>query len=223
MRKCLFLMVIFFFASGCMVVFQKGRRSDVEKIRALKERLTKLEEELSELRHTKGVLERRLAQEIKNKQVRVSMENKGLVITFVAEVLFDSGKAELRKDSLPILDKVVRVLKEEVPHHNIGIEGHTDNQPIKYSKWKSNWELSAHRALSVLHYLESKGISPKRLSARGYGEYHPIASNDTPEGRQLNRRVEIVILPQEVKRVRKVPLRKMRKQREEKIYKEELK
>ncbi|OQX81897.1 MAG: hypothetical protein B6D56_01025 [Candidatus Omnitrophica bacterium 4484_70.1] len=223
MRKCLFLMVIFFFASGCMVVFQKGRRSDVEKIRALKERLTKLEEELSELKHTKGVLEQRLAQEIKNKQVRVSMENKGLVITFVAEVLFDSGKAELRKDSLPILDKVVRVLKEEVPHHNIGIEGHTDNQPIKYSKWKSNWELSAHRALSVLHYLESKGISPKRLSARGYGEYHPIASNDTPEGRQLNRRVEIVILPQEVKRVRKVPLRKMRKQREEKIYKEELK
>jgi len=216
-------MVIFFFASGCMVVFQKGRRSDVEKIRALKERLTKLEEELSELKHTKGVLEQRLAQEIKNKQVRVSMENKGLVITFVAEVLFDSGKAELRKDSLPILDKVVRVLKEEVPHHNIGIEGHTDNQPIKYSKWKSNWELSAHRALSVLHYLESKGISPKRLSARGYGEYHPIASNDTPEGRQLNRRVEIVILPQEVKRVRKVPLRKMRKQREEKIYKEELK
>jgi chemotaxis protein MotB len=129
------------------------------------------------------------------------MEEKGLVITFVSEVLFDSGKADLKKESLPSLAKVARILMENVPENNIGIEGHTDNQPIRYSKWKSNWELSAHRALSVLQYLESKGVNPKRLSASGYGEYRSVASNDTVEGRQLNRRVEIVILPKSVKKI----------------------
>ena len=127
------------------------------------------------------------------------MAEKGLVITFVAEVLFSSGKAKLREESLPILDKVVRILKEEVPDNSIGIEGHTDNDPIKYSPYKSNWELSTQRALGVLYYLESEGIVPQRLSAIGSGEYQPVASNDTPEGQQLNRRVEIIILPKTIK------------------------
>jgi chemotaxis protein MotB len=125
------------------------------------------------------------------------MMKKGLVITVVGDVLFDSGKAKIRPAAYPILDKIAVVLKENVPQLNVGIEGHTDNEPIKYSGWKSNWELSTARALSVLHYLvDNKGISPDRLSAIGYGEYHPVASNLAKEGRQLNRRVEIVILPQ---------------------------
>ncbi len=113
----------------------------------------------------------------------------------MAEVLFDSGKAKLRKESYPILDKVVAVLKEKVPENEIGIEGHTDNEPIKYSRWNTNWELSAQRALSVLYYLEKEGIPSDKLSAVGYGEYRPIASNATAEGKQFNRRVEIVVLP----------------------------
>jgi chemotaxis protein MotB len=125
------------------------------------------------------------------------MMEKGLVITFVADVLFDSGKAKIKSEAYPILDKVAVVLKKNVPQLNVGIEGHTDNQPIKFSGWKSNWELSTARALSVLHYLvDQKGIIPERLSAMGYGEYSPVASNDTKEGRQMNRRVEVVILPQ---------------------------
>jgi chemotaxis protein MotB len=180
--------------SGCAVIFQSGRRSDIEKIQSL-------EKELEELRRTRGILEESLAKEIEDKQIRLQMEEKGLVITFVSEVLFDSGKADLKKESLPSLAKVARILMENVPENNIGIEGHTDNQPIRYSKWKSNWELSAHRALSVLQYLESKGVNPKRLSASGYGEYRSVASNDTVEGRQLNRRVEIVILPKSVKKI----------------------
>jgi len=92
------------------------------------------------------------------------------------------------------------VLQENVPDLNVGIEGHTDNQPIQYSGWKSNWELSAARALSVLHYLaDEKGVAPVRLSAIGYGENQPVASNDTKEGRKENRRVEVVILPKMVK------------------------
>ncbi len=188
------LFFLLFSLSGCALVVQKGRRSDLEKIK-------RLEQELAELRSAKTLLEERLSQEIKDREVKLKMEERGLVITVLAEVLFDSGKATLRKESFPILDKVAEILKEELRAHNIGIEGHTDNQPIKYSGWKSNWELSAHRALSVLHYLEGKGINPRRLSAIGYGEYRPVASNDTSQGRQLNRRVEIVILPRLVKKL----------------------
>ncbi|MCX5711858.1 MAG: OmpA family protein [Candidatus Omnitrophica bacterium] len=175
--------------AGCTFIFQTGRRSDVQKI----EQLSK---ELDELNQTKRLLEDRLSQEIKDKQVSLKMMEKGLVIDFVADVLFDSGKAKIKQEAYPILDKVAKILKENVPELSVGIEGHTDNVPIARSNWKSNWELSTARALSVLHYMESKeGISPERLSAVGYGEYRPVASNDTAAGRKMNRRVEVVILP----------------------------
>jgi chemotaxis protein MotB len=174
--------------SGCTVILQKGRRTDIEKI-------SKLKSDMDELQRAKDELEKRLQDEINNKQVKVEMQDKGLVITFVSEVLFDSGKAKLRKESFDKLDKVVTVLNSTVSDLNVGIEGHTDNQPIRRSGWKSNWELSTARALSVLHYLGDKGVAEPRLAAIGYGEYKPVAPNDTREGRQKNRRVEIVILP----------------------------
>lgn len=174
--------------SGCTVIFQKGRRTDIEKI-------SKLKSDLNELERAKEELEKRLRDEINNKQVKVEMQDKGLVITFVAEVLFDSGKSKLRAESLGKLNKVAGVLNTTVADLNVGIEGHTDNQPIKKSGWKSNWELSTARALSVLHYLCEQSVSEPRLSAVGYGEYRPVISNDSREGRQKNRRVEIVILP----------------------------
>ncbi len=190
------LFLIAFFISGCTVIFQRGRRSDIERIKTL-------EEELARLQDTKDILESRLAQEIANEQVRLKIEDKGLVVTFVAEVLFDSGKAKLKKGSFPILAKVARILKEEVAGYGINIEGHTDNQPIKHSPWKSNWELSSHRALSVLHRLEKEGVRSQRMSATGFGEYNPVASNDTSEGKSLNRRVEIVIVPKSLKKTEK--------------------
>src|SRR3989338_3369887 len=174
--------------SGCTIIFQKGRRTDVE-------RISKLKSDLSELERAKQELESRLKNEINDKEVKVEMLSKGLVITFVAEVLFDSGKAKLRQDSLSKLDKVAGVLNTTVADLNVGIEGHTDNEPIRKSGWKSNWELSSARALSVLHYLSQKDVSEPRLAAIGYGEYKPVALNTTKEGRQKNRRVEIVILP----------------------------
>ncbi|HQP10679.1 MAG TPA: OmpA family protein [Candidatus Omnitrophota bacterium] len=178
--------------SGCTLIFQKGRRSDVEKISELKSKLTDLE-------RAKAELEDRLKNEIDDKEVQVEMAEKGLVITFVSEVLFASGKAELRDDSLAKLEKVASVLTTTVADLNVGIEGHTDNVPITYSGWKSNWELSTARALSVLHYLEdNENIDPARLSATGYGEFRPVASNATAEGKQKNRRVEIVILPKTI-------------------------
>lgn len=222
MKKIGILIAILILFNGCVMIFQKGRRSDIKKIRTL-------EQELNDLKRAKETLSKRLAQEIKDKEVKLRMEPRGLVITFVAEVLFDSGKAKLRKDSLPILDKVAKILIEDVPENDIGVEGHTDNQPIKYSKWKSNRELSLHRALSVVEYLEKKGVSPKRLIAMGYGPYRPVASNDTPQGRQLNRRVEIVIMPKAVKKVGKKNILKMGEDKpieewtEEDVYRKELK
>ena len=131
------------------------------------------------------------------------MAERGLVITFVAEVLFDSGKADVKKEADPILGKVATVIRAKVSDRDIGIEGHTDNVPITYSGWKSNWELSTARATSVLHNLIDNGrLRPEKLSAIGYGEYRPIASNDTDEGRQLNRRVEVVILPKTTEKLR---------------------
>lgn len=175
--------------SGCTFIFQKGRRSDLQKI----EELSRQVDELSE---AKRLLEESLRQEISDKQVKLQMMEKGLVITVVGDILFDSGKAKIRPEAYGILDKIAVVLKQNVPQFKVGIEGHTDNEPIKVSGWKSNWELSTARALSVLHYLvDEKNLGPERVSAIGYGEYQPVASNDTREGRQLNRRVEIVVLP----------------------------
>lgn len=192
-QKIVFIMFLSLNFAGCTFIFQKGRRSDIEKIETLSK-------QLEELNQTKRLLEDRLSGEIKDKQVRLDMMEKGLVITFVADILFNSGKDKILESAYPILDKVARVLNENVPDLNIGIEGHTDNDPIKYSNWKSNWELSTARALSVLHYLvEQKALAPERVSAIGYGEYKPVASNETKEGRELNRRVEVVILPKVMK------------------------
>lgn len=187
--KIVFILIAVMSVSGCTFIFQPGRRSDAQRIQ-------ELSEQLDELSQVKKLLEGRLAQEIADKQVKLEMMEKGLVITFLADILFDSGKAKIKPEAMPILDKVSVVLKENVPEFNVGIEGHTDNEPIKFSGWKSNWELSTARALSVLHYLmDEKGIVPERLSAVGYGEFRPVTFNDSSEGRRLNRRVEVVILP----------------------------
>ena len=187
----LFLIILLSLSlAGCTFIFQRGRRSDVQKIEELSRQVNNLSE-------AKSLLEDRLNQEIKDKQVKLQMMEKGLVITVVGDVLFDSGKAKIRSEAYPLLDKVALVLRENVPQFNIGIEGHTDNVPIRFSGWKSNWDLASARSLSVLHYfIDKRGISPERLSAISYGEYQPVASNDIKEGRQLNRRVEMVILPE---------------------------
>lgn len=175
--------------AGCTFVFQSGRRSD-------KQTIEQLSEQLENLAQAKRLLEDRLGKEISDNEVKLQMMEKGLVITVVGDLLFDSGKAKIKSGAYPLLDKVATVLRENMANFNVGIEGYTDNVQIKHSNWKSNWELSTARSLSVLHYLVSqKGVSPERLSAIGFGEYRPVASNDTKEGRKLNRRVEIVIQP----------------------------
>ena len=187
--KILVAVFLVAFLSGCTLIIQKGRRSDIQKIEDLSQ-------QLDDLNRARNILEDNFKQEIKDKQVKLQMLERGLVITVVGDVLFDSGKAKVRTEAYSILDKISNVLKNNVPNLNVGIEGHTDNVPIKVSGWKSNWELSTARSLAVLHYLvDERNIAPVRVSAIGYGEYRPVSSNNNAEGRRLNRRVEIVILP----------------------------
>ncbi len=111
-------------------------------------------------------------------------------------IMFRSGGVGVTDPGMKILDEIWDILVT-VPNREITIEGHTDNVPISkkdVGMYKTNWELSATRALSVLHYVSKRSnANPARLGAVGYGEFRPVASNDTEEGRALNRRVEIVI------------------------------
>jgi chemotaxis protein MotB len=127
------------------------------------------------------------------KYTSVEITEKQIKITLTVPVLFKPGDADLTGDAMTALAGVSKVLAA-VPNKVI-IEGHTDNQPLAGGKYPSNWELSVARAYSVIEYFsKEKGISPERFIAAGYGEYRPVASNETLEGRAQNRRIEIVLL-----------------------------
>ena len=127
----------------------------------------------------------------------IETAERGVIIHFTDRVLFDTGKAELKPEAREVLGALAAELAK-LPHH-IRVEGHTDNVPINNSQFPSNWELSVARAVVVLRFLiNSGGLDPGRLSAVGYGEFRPIASNETPEGRARNRRVDIVLLNDEL-------------------------
>ena len=123
--------------------------------------------------------------------ITVKNEPRGVVVTFSDSVLFASGSAELKPEIYTILEKLSKLLSN-VPG-KVAIEGHTDNVPISSSKYSSNWELSTARAASMLHFFIQKGADPAKYSVSGYAEFRPLESNATEEGRQKNRRVEIVI------------------------------
>jgi chemotaxis protein MotB len=118
-----------------------------------------------------------------------------ITVTLQNTILFDSGKAELKKTSSTELDHIRTVLKDKYPNKQIDVIGHTDTDPINKTKdlWKDNWELSAERALAVTRYLIARGIDEKTIRAVACGETRPIVSNATANGKARNRRVEIVV------------------------------
>ena len=116
-----------------------------------------------------------------------------ITITLENAILFDSGKAALKKATSTELDHIRSVLRDKYSSKQIDVAGHTDTDPIKKSKWKDNWELSAQRSLSVLRYLVKRGIPEEKIQAVGCGQSQPIASNSTASGKARNRRVEIVV------------------------------
>ena len=116
-----------------------------------------------------------------------------ITVTLPNAILFSPGKATLKKATSVELNHIESVLEQNYGGRLIDVVGHTDSDPIKKSKWKDNWELSAQRALSVVRYLIGRGFPKERIRSVGRGETHPIASNATASGKTRNRRVEIVV------------------------------
>ena len=115
----------------------------------------------------------------------------GAMIAIDDSVLFDVGRATLRSDARRTLDGIVSTLQSRYSDREVLIFGHTDNQPIKKSGWDDNWELSTERALSVVRYVQERGVAPARLAAAGCGEYRPRVPNTGSSNQAANRRVEI--------------------------------
>ena len=129
--------------------------------------------------------------------IKSKLTQKGAYITFDDQLLFDLSKAEINPRGVKLLDAVADVLKD-MPC-SIRVEGHTDNIPIHTRRFPSNWDLSIARAVNVVKYLINiDGIRPSRLSAVGYGESRPLTTNDTPQNRSKNRRVEIVLVMEDL-------------------------
>ena len=144
-----------------------------------------------------GELQQALQHELTVHSVALHRESEGLVISLREFGFFDSGSAAIKPSAMPALDRIASILS--VRTCRLRIEGHTDNVPIHNPHMASNWELSTARSTELVRLLIQRyRFSPERLSAAGYAEYHPIASNDTPEGRAQNRRVDLVILSEHV-------------------------
>ncbi len=166
----------------------EAQRAAEEKDRRLQE----LEDQLSKKESTVDDLEKHLDL----LEVELAKTPKGITFTIAERVLFASGSAKLTEQGQSVLGGVATIIKERFGDREIDVEGHTDNVPISYSGWKSNWELGAARALSVLHSLiDGQGFDAAKTSATTYGEFRPVADNETEEGRQKNRRSVVVILP----------------------------
>lgn len=153
--------------------------------------------EESDLAALQAELQQSLQHEISLHTIAVHRESEGLVISLREFGFFDSGSPALKSSALPALDRIASILS--IRNCRLRIEGHTDNIPIHTPQMASNWELSTARSTELVRLLILRyRFSPDRLAAAGYAEYHPIASNDTVQGRAQNRRVDVVILSRNI-------------------------
>lgn len=159
---------------------------------------------LDEMSQNKAEAERRIAEFkslllrfkdlIDAGKLKVTMTDGRMVLLLPTDVLFNSGSARLSDVGKEAIVQITQVLRE-VESRRYQIEGHTDNVPIHTERYPSNWELAAARGLSVVYAMREAGMPLEVLSAASYGEFHPVASNDTEEGRAENRRIEIILVP----------------------------
>lgn len=127
-------------------------------------------------------------------KLKVNVRNGRMVVQMSDKILFDSGKARLKKNGKAALEEVTKILVQ-VPGRNYQVAGHTDNVKMRSRRFRSNWELSAARAVNVVKFMIKKGMPDKRISAAGYAETDPVGDNSTKDGRQINRRIEITLMP----------------------------
>ena len=156
------------------------------------------EGEISELERTRREIESSLKDQIAQKDVKLEEIEGKLRVTFVDKILFDSGSVMIKPKGQEVLLKLADSFRDN-KNQNIVVEGHTDEVqigPALLERFPTNWELSTARATAVVRFLQEKGnIEPERLTASGFSFYRPVATNDTPEGRRENRRIEIILVP----------------------------
>lgn len=178
---------------GQMNELEKNLSMKSDEIVSLSSEIKKNNEQIAELQNAiKDVFEI-----YNSSDFEITEKNGKLYVTMANKILFDSGRDRIKKESLDIISSLAAAFNKN-PGLNIYVEGHTDNEPVKIHKnrFKDNWSLSVARALNVVRELEKGGVSANRLTASGKGDTQPIASNDTEDGRDTNRRTEFVIAPQ---------------------------
>jgi chemotaxis protein MotB len=173
-------------------------------IESLNNEILRLNQELErtggsfeDLRGAQLQIEKNLAVPIARGDVKVTADRRGLIVTVLDHALFDPGEASLTPAGEEILQKIASALSGYLAENPVMLEGHTDDQPVQGAAGVTNWEYSAGRAVAILRYfLDMQNLAPARFGVAGYGEYRPVASNATEEGRDRNRRVEIVVMLQ---------------------------
>lgn len=181
-----------------LATLQAEREENMRKVSMYQQQLKERENQISRVTDTYKNLIENLSQEINEGKIRIDQSETRLKLNLVDKILFPSGSANLTAKGEEVLNKVGFALKD-INDRRIMIEGHTDDVPLSPKlerRYGSNWGLSAMRATAVVRYLQEKGgIDPRLLAATGYSMYRPLLENDTSEGRQANRRIEIILTP----------------------------
>jgi chemotaxis protein MotB len=184
-------------ANASLVTAQEENQTNKDLITTLQNQIAELKQAQETTNQMSKSLESEMRDDLESKDVTISNLQGQLTVTILDQVMFDSGEASLKPDGQAVMRKVAAFLTAH-PKLQIQVIGYTDNMPIRpdaRSRFASNWELSTARALAAVHFLiEQAGVDPRRVGAAGYGQYRPIASNATAEGRAKNRRIEITIL-----------------------------
>lgn len=182
--------------------YGKGKADEAGQLAAGMENLQKRLDELEKqkkIAESRAAMFRSLAEKLRSMvdagQIQVTVRNGRMLLVLPNDILFDSGKTELKPEGKDAIAKVAKVLATMPPDRHFLVAGHTDNLPIKTRKFQSNWELSTQRAVEVVRLLIDNGMKPSQVGAAGYAEYDPAADNATPEGQRQNRRIEIVVEP----------------------------
>lgn len=173
--------------TGGLQAALKTTKAELDELR--KQRL-QAEKRLREYRE----LAERLASMVESGKLTVKVRNGKMVIELSNNILFASGKTKVKEEGQAALTELSDVLKD-IGNRSFLVTGHTDNVPISNDRFDSNWALSTARAVNVVQFLQDNGVPPEQLAAAGYGEFDPVASNETKEGKALNRRIEIVLMP----------------------------